>query len=100
MGQRVRDLELAELIVGKAAKLEKLLAGRAVRYSDMRDWANRFRHETPGNDTAEFHANEAVPLLDHIVRIALRHAIEARTPNPTRAQIRAQRAAAGDASSF
>ena len=71
-------LELAELIVGGAAKLEKLLAGRAGRYRAMRARANRFRHETPGNDASEFGVNEAVPLLDHIVRKALVHAVDAR----------------------
>lgn len=71
-------LELAELIVGRAAKLEKLLAGKASRYRAMRAWANRFRHETPGNDESEFSVNEAVPLLDHIVRKALANAVEAR----------------------
>lgn len=76
-------LELAELMVGGAAKLERLLAGRAGRYRAMRAWANRFRHETPGNDADEFDVNEAVPLVDHIVRKALVHAVEARVPRST-----------------
>lgn len=71
-------LELAELIVGGAPKLEKLLAGKAGRYCAMRAWANRFRHETPGNDSSEFGIDEAVPLLDQIVRKALVNAVEAR----------------------